>query len=119
MNILILGSGGREHALAWKLSQSKKVDRIFIGPGNAGTSQSGTNLNLDPGDFHSVKKAVLSNRIDIVIVGPEAPLVEGIHDFFLNDGELRKIPVIGPDKSAAITYQLPHIKVLTDILWLK
>jgi phosphoribosylamine--glycine ligase len=101
MNILILGSGGREHALAWKLSQSKKVDRIFIGPGNAGTSQSGTNLNLDPGDFHSVKKAVLSNRIDIVIVGPEAPLVEGIHDFFLNDGELRKIPVIGPDKSAA------------------
>ena len=101
MNILILGSGGREHALSWKLSQSKKVDRIFIGPGNAGTSESGTNLNLDPSDFHEVKKAVLENNIDIVIVGPEAPLVQGIHDFFLNDESLKKVPVVGPDKSAA------------------
>ncbi len=83
MNILILGSGGREHALTWKLAQSKKVDRIFIGPGNAGTSNFGTNLNLDPENFHEVKKAVIDNKIDIVIVGPEAPLVEGIHDFFL------------------------------------
>jgi phosphoribosylamine--glycine ligase len=101
MNILILGSGGREHALTWKLAQSKKVKGIFIGPGNAGTSDLGTNLKLDPGDFQEVKKAVLENEIDIVIVGPEAPLVEGIHDFFLNDSALKNIPLIGPDKSAA------------------
>jgi phosphoribosylamine---glycine ligase len=101
MNILILGSGGREHALAWKLAQSKKVDRIFIGPGNAGTSESGTNLKLNPENFPEVKDAVMDNRIDIVIVGPEAPLTLGIHDFFINDIALRHIPVIGPDKSAA------------------
>jgi phosphoribosylamine--glycine ligase len=101
MNLLILGSGGREHALAWKLAQSKKVSRIFIAPGNAGTSGSGINLNVDPGNFEDVKKAVLENRIDIVLVGPEAPLVDGIHDFFLADTEIRNIPVIGPDKSAA------------------
>jgi len=101
MNILILGSGGREHALCWKLAQSKKVDRIFIGPGNAGTSVSGTNINLDPMNFLEVKKAVTDNKIDIVIVGPEAPLVEGIHDFFLSDKNLKNIPVIGPDKVAA------------------
>jgi phosphoribosylamine---glycine ligase len=101
MNILILGSGGREHALTWKLAQSKKVKKIFIGPGNAGTCNSGINLNLDPGDFQAVKRAVLENRIDIVIVGPEAPLVNGIHDFFLSDDSLKNIPVIGPDKSAA------------------
>lgn len=101
MNILILGSGGREHALTWKLAQSKKVSKIFIGPGNAGTNKSGTNLKLDPGNFQEVKNAVLENRIDMVVVGPEAPLVEGIHDFFLNDSSLRQIPVIGPDMSAA------------------
>jgi phosphoribosylamine--glycine ligase len=101
MNILILGSGGREHALAWKLSQSKKVKRIFIGPGNAGTSDIGTNLNLDPENFQEVKTAVIKNEIDIVIVGPEAPLVKGIHDFFIDDTALKNIPVIGPDKSAA------------------
>lgn len=101
MNLLILGSGGREHALTWKLAQSKKVDRIFIAPGNAGTSASGTNLNIDPGNFPDIKKAVLDNRIDIVIVGPEVPLVEGIHDYFLSDSDLKDIPVIGPDKSAA------------------
>ena len=101
MNLLILGSGGREHALSWKLAQSKKVNRIFIAPGNAGTSASGTNVNVDPGNFQEVKKAVLENKIDIVIVGPEALLVEGIHDFFLADDDLRNVPVIGPDKSAA------------------
>jgi phosphoribosylamine---glycine ligase len=101
MNILILGSGGREHALAWKLAQSKKVNKIFIGPGNAGTCNSGKNLNLDPEDFPAVRRACLENRIDIVIVGPEAPLVKGIHDFFLNDNNLKNIAVIGPDKSAA------------------
>lgn len=101
MNILILGSGGREHALAWKLVQSPKIDRLFIGPGNAGTNSIGTNLPIDPENFGEVKKSVLENRIGMVIVGPEAPLVKGIHDFFLNDDELKSIPVIGPDKEAA------------------
>ena len=101
MNILILGSGGREHALTWKLAQSKEVNKIFIGPGNAGTSETGTNLKLDPENFIEVKTAVLENNIDIVIVGPEAPLTMGIHDFFLNDSKLRNIPLIGPDKTAA------------------
>ncbi|MGD0343294.1 MAG: phosphoribosylamine--glycine ligase [Bacteroidales bacterium] len=101
MNILILGSGGREHALTWKLSQSKKVTRIFIAPGNAGTAGLGTNLSLDPEDFESVGRAVRENDIRMVIVGPEAPLVSGIHDFFLSDGYLKNIPVIGPSKSAA------------------
>lgn len=101
MNILVLGSGGREHALTWKLAQSKKIDKIFIGPGNAGTSDSGTNLKLDPENFNEVKDAVRGNKIDIVIVGPEAPLTMGIHDFFLNDSSLKNIPLIGPDKSAA------------------
>jgi phosphoribosylamine--glycine ligase len=101
MKILILGSGGREHALAWKLKQSKKVTKIYIGPGNAGTSLSGTNLPLDPENFEDVKKAVLGNNIGMVIVGPEAPLVAGIVDFFRNDDLLKNIPVIGPDRSAA------------------
>ncbi len=101
MNILILGSGGREHALAWKLAQSKKIGRIFIGPGNAGTADLGTNLKINPENFSEVKNAVLGNSIEMVIVGPEAPLTMGIHDFFMNDGKLREIPVIGPDKSAA------------------
>ncbi len=101
MNILILGSGGREHAMTWKLATSKKVDRIYIGPGNAGTSAHGTNLAIDPLNFKDVRNAVIEYKIDIVIVGPEAPLVEGIHDFFLADNFLKNIPVIGPDKSAA------------------
>jgi phosphoribosylamine---glycine ligase len=101
MNILILGSGGREHVLTWKLSQSKKINRIFIGPGNAGTAGMGTNLPLNPEDFEAIKKAVRENDIKMVIVGPEAPLVAGIHDFFLNDKFLKNIPVIGPSKSAA------------------
>jgi phosphoribosylamine--glycine ligase len=101
MNILILGSGGREHALTWKLAQSKKIRRIFIAPGNAGTAQEGINLGIDPEDFEAVKKAVTDNRIGMVIVGPEAPLVGGIHDFFLSDDYLKSIPVIGPVKAAA------------------
>jgi phosphoribosylamine--glycine ligase len=101
MNILILGSGGREHAIAWKLAQSKKVGKLYIGPGNAGTSELGTNLRLDPVNFQEVKNAVINNNINLVIVGPEAPLVAGIHDFFLADSVLKNIPVIGPDKSAA------------------
>jgi len=101
MNILILGSGGREHTIAWKLAQSKKVTTVFIGPGNAGTATCGINLNLNPESFEEVKSAVLSNKIDIVIVGPEAPLVSGIHDYFLNDDQIKNIPVIGPVKAAA------------------
>ena len=101
MNILILGSGGREHALAWKLSQSKKITGLFIGPGNAGTAKCGTNLNINPDHFSEVKDAVLSHNIDIVIVGPEGPLVSGIHDFFLDDENLKNIHVIGPRKEAA------------------
>jgi len=101
MNILVLGSGGREHAIVWKLSQSRKITRIFTAPGNAGTSAHGTNLPVDPEDFEAVKKAVLENNIKMVIVGPEAPLVAGIHDFFLGDVSLKSIPVIGPSGSAA------------------
>ncbi|MBP1674605.1 MAG: purD [Bacteroidetes bacterium] len=101
MNILILGSGGREHSLAWKLAQSKRINRIFIAPGNAGTSATGTNLEVDPEDFNGIRKAVTECRIGMVIVGPEAPLVAGIHDFFLQDDFLKNIPVIGPVKSAA------------------
>jgi phosphoribosylamine--glycine ligase len=101
MNILILGSGGREHALAWKLAQSKKVSKIFIGPGNGGTLKAGTNLKLDPENFPEVKRAVLENKINLVIVGPEVPLAMGIADFFLNDKSLNNIPLIGPDKSAS------------------
>jgi len=101
MNILILGSGGREHALVWKLAQSRKVSKIYVCPGNAGTSNIGTNLPVNPDNFEQVRKAVIENNINIVIVGPEAPLVSGIHDFFLNDILLKNIPVIGPDKSAA------------------
>jgi len=101
MNILILGSGGREHALAWKLAQSKKVSKIFVGPGNAGTLKVGTNLKLDPENFPEVKTAVLENKIDLVIVGPEVPLAMGIVDFFRNDKSLKDIPLIGPDKSAS------------------
>jgi phosphoribosylamine--glycine ligase len=101
MNVLILGSGGREHAITWKLSQSKKVDRIYIAPGNAGTAQSGINLPIDPMNFEAVKKAVMENNIGMVIVGPEAPLVAGIYDFFASDRGVNHIPVIGPGKSAA------------------
>ncbi|HLP71867.1 MAG TPA: phosphoribosylamine--glycine ligase [Bacteroidales bacterium] len=101
MNILILGSGGREHAIAWKLAQSPKVEGLFIAPGNAGTALTGKNIPVDPLNFPDVKKAVLDNNIGMVVVGPEAPLTEGIHDFFLRDPELENIPVIGPDKSAA------------------
>jgi len=101
MNILILGSGGREHALAWKLAQSSRISRIFTAPGNAGTASLGTNLKIDPEDFQAVKNAVLVYGIEMVVVGPEAPLVGGIHDFFLHDDQIKDVPVIGPVSSAA------------------
>ncbi len=100
-NILLLGSGGREHAIAWKLKQSSKLNKLFIAPGNAGTAQCGINLNCKATDFEAIKSFVLSNEITMVIVGPEDPLVAGIHDFFLADTQLKNIPVIGPQKLAA------------------
>ena len=102
MNILILGSGGREHAFTHKLIQSKKVAQIFVAPGNAGTQEIATNININPTDFEAVKKAVIAHNIQMVIVGPEAPLVNGVHDFFLADDELKNIPVIGPKKDGAL-----------------
>ena len=102
MNILILGSGGREHAFTHKLIQSKKVTHIFVAPGNAGTQEIATNIDVNPTDFESVKKAVIAHDIQLVIVGPEAPLVNGVHDFFLADDELKNIPVIGPKKDGAL-----------------
>ena len=102
MNILILGSGGREHSFTHKLIQSKKVTHIFVAPGNAGTQKIATNIDVNPTDFESVKKAVIAHDIQLVIVGPEAPLVNGVHDFFLADDELKSIPVIGPKKDGAL-----------------
>lgn len=101
MNILILGSGGREHTLAWKLSQSPRLTNLFVAPGNAGTANMANNIPIEVNDFGKIKQLVLSERIDMVVVGPEDPLVNGVHDFFLNDSELEHIPVIGPQKAAA------------------
>ncbi|MEL1246012.1 phosphoribosylamine--glycine ligase [Flavobacterium sp. DGU11] len=101
MKILLLGSGGREHALAWKMLQSPLCDTLFVAPGNAGTSAIATNLDLSPTDFEAVKAAVLSKNINMVVVGPEDPLVKGIYDFFKNDADLKGIPVIGPSKHGA------------------
>jgi phosphoribosylamine--glycine ligase len=102
MTILLLGSGGRECAFAWKLSQSARCEKLFIAPGNAGTSAYGKNVNLNPNDFGSLKIFALKEKIELLIVGPEEPLVNGIHDFFANDPELMHIPVIGPKKEGAI-----------------
>lgn len=101
MNVLILGSGGREHAFAWKIAQSNLLTHLFIAPGNAGTMQFGTNLEINPTDFEAVMQTVLQNNIELVLVGPEDPLVKGIHDFFLNEDALKNVAVIGPQKYAA------------------
>jgi len=101
MNILIIGSGGREHAFAWKIAQSSKLANVFVAPGNAGTSAIATNLLIDVLDFEAVKKTVLTKQISLVLVGPEIPLVAGIHDFFASDDELKHVKVIGPKKYAA------------------
>lgn len=101
MNILIIGSGGREHAFAWKLSQSPIIGNLFVAPGNAGTASIAKNLDIDMLDFQAVKKAVLHHQIDLVLVGPEIPLVAGIHDYFLADDEIKHIAVIGPQQYAA------------------
>jgi len=101
MNILILGSGGREHAFTLKLLESNKVNQLFVAPGNAGTANIATNITINPTDFKAVKQTVLDNDIKMVVVGPEAPLVAGVHDFFLADDALKNIPVIGPKKDGA------------------
>lgn len=102
MNILLLGSGGRESAFAWKISQSSQCSQLFIAPGNGGTNAYGKNININPNDFEAVKALVLKENIELVVVGPEEPLVNGIHDFFVNDDDISKIPVIGPKKEGAI-----------------
>ena len=102
MKILLLGSGGREHALAWKIAQSKKVDQLYIAPGNAGTGSVGENVPLKADDFEGIMQFVLSKGVDMVVVGPEDPLVKGVYDFFKNDNQLKDIPVIGPSKQGAV-----------------
>ncbi len=101
MNILLLGSGGREHALAWKIAQSPKVSNLYIAPGNPGTATVGENVNIKADDFEGIKQLVIAKGIDMVVVGPEDPLVKGIADFFANDAHLASIPVIGPSQSGA------------------
>ena len=101
LNILVLGSGGREHTFCWKLAQSQMVSEIFVAPGNAGTAAMATNLDVGVNDFDAIKDAVIQNNIEFVVVGPEDPLVNGIHDFFLDDTQLKNIPVIGPQKLGA------------------
>lgn len=101
MNVLLLGSGGREHALAWKIAQSKKVEKLFIAPGNGGTLTVGENVNIAATDFPAIKQFVLNNGVNMVVVGPEDPLVKGVYDFFAGDPELKQIPVIGPSKEGA------------------
>jgi len=101
MNVLVIGSGGREHAFAWKIAQSPKLDDLFIAPGNAGTAKVGTNVAIGVNDFEAIKDFVLTHNIQLVVVGPEDPLVNGIHDYFLADEQLRGVGVIGPKKDGA------------------
>lgn len=102
MKLLLLGSGGREHALAWKIAQSPKIEKLFIAPGNAGTREVGENVAIKVNDFPAIKRFVVANGIDMVVVGPEDPLVNGVYDFFRDDAELKSVPVIGPSKAGAV-----------------
>jgi len=134
MNVLILGSGGREHALAWKIAQSSSCNKLFIAPGNAGTDLIGKNENINVTDFDAIKKLVLFEEIEMVVVGPEDPLVNGIYDFFKNDNDLEHVSVIGPSKEGAqlegsksllknlckdIIFLLPNTNLLTKIHYKK
>ncbi len=101
MTILILGSGGREHTFAWKISQSPLCNKLFVAPGNSGTAEIAENVAIGVTDFEAIKTLVLDKKIDMVVVGPEDPLVKGVHDFFLNDEQLKHVAVIGPEKAAA------------------
>ena len=102
MKILLLGSGGREHALAWKIAQSTKVEKLFIAPGNAGTASCGENVAIKADDFETLKQFTVDNGVDMVVVGPEDPLVKGIYDKFKNDPRTAGVPVIGPSKAGAV-----------------
>lgn len=102
MKLLLLGSGGREHALAWKIAQSPKIEKLYIAPGNAGTSNAGENVAIKADDFEAIKAFVIEKDINMVVVGPEDPLVKGIYDYFMNDEALKNIPVIGPSKAGAV-----------------
>ena len=102
MKILLLGSGGREHALAWKISQSEKVEKLFIAPGNAGTTNCGENVAIGVNDFEKIKEFVVANAIDMVVVGPEDPLVKGVYDDLKSDERTKNVPVIGPSKAGAV-----------------
>ena len=102
MKVLLLGSGGREHALAWKIAQSPKVEKLFIAPGNAGTQEVGENVAIKANDFEAIRSFVLDNDVRMVVVGPEDPLVKGVYDFFRNDEALKAVPVIGPSKAGAV-----------------
>lgn len=126
MKVLLLGSGGREHAISWKLAQSSQLDQLYIAPGNAGTREIGINVDLSVNDFEAIKEFVIEKRVEMVVVGPEDPLVNGIHDFFLADEQLKNVPVIGPKKDGAILegskdfakkfmkkYNIPTAKYLT------
>lgn len=126
MNILVIGSGGREHALGWKIKQSSKTESLFFAPGNAGTAELGTNLDIGVADFVKMKEAVIQHNIGLVVVGPEIPLVEGIHDFFAADSDLKNVKLVGPKKEGAklegskdfakdfmLRYNIPTAKYLT------
>ena len=102
MKVLLLGSGGREHALAWKIAQSAKVEKLFIAPGNAGTQNVGENVDIKADDFEALKNFVVENGVDMVIVGPEDPLVKGVYDDFKNDERTKNVPVIGPSKAGSV-----------------
>ncbi|MFV0521641.1 MAG: phosphoribosylamine--glycine ligase [Mangrovibacterium sp.] len=101
LNILIIGSGGREHALGWKIKQSENTNKLFFAPGNAGTAELGENINVGVSDFRGLKSAILDNQVDLVLIGPEVPLVEGLHDFILADEQIKHIKVVGPQKEGA------------------
>ena len=102
MKVLLLGSGGREHALAWKIAQSDKCEKLYIAPGNAGTAEVGENVNIKADDFEALKQFCVDNAIDMVVVGPEDPLVKGVYDDFRDDERTKNIPVIGPSKAGAV-----------------
>lgn len=102
MKLLLLGSGGREHALAWKIAQSEKIEKLYIAPGNAGTAGVGENIDIKADDFDRIGQFVVENQVDMVVVGPEDPLVKGIYDYFQERDELRAVPVIGPSKAGAV-----------------
>ena len=102
MKLLLLGTGGREHALAWKIAQSPKIEKLYIAPGNAGTCNVGENVAIKADDFEAIKTFVLENGVNMVVVGPEDPLVKGVYNFFKEDEALKDIPVIGPSRTGAV-----------------